>query len=270
MTFLSSLFSTVESIDPEPARELMGPSGGATFLDVRQPKEYERGHIPGAVLIPLKELGGRLQELDRSRPIVVYCASGVRSSAAARILKGAGFEKVYNLKGGMKAWEGHRASGPVEFGMEPFLGKGEFQDIFQAAYSMEHNLGLFYSSLAEATSGQEEELLRRLAGFEEVHKALLKREWGGGREPEDTLEAAVEGGWDLDELLGRINPQRLGVDEIISMAMAIEAQAMDLYSRLARLEEAHRPFFQFMTREEEGHLALLERELDLRLGDGRG
>ena len=270
MNLLSSLFSSVESIGPEEARKMMGRSGGATFLDVRQPKEYERGHIPGAVLIPLKELPQRLQELNPSRPVVAYCASGMRSSAAARILKGAGLERVYNLRGGMKAWDGHRASGPMEFGMEPFLGKREFRDVFQAAYSMEHNLGLFYSRLAAASSGPEAELLRRLADFEEVHKVLLKREWGGDREPEAAQDTAVEGGWDLEELLGRIDPQRLGMEEIISMAMAIEAQAMDLYSRLARGEEAHRPFFEFMAGEEEGHLALLEREMERRLGEGRG
>ena len=67
-------FTPVSSLNWEEAHELVQQhsSGDVTFLDVRQPGEYERGHLPGAKLIPLGELENRLDELDREKPIVIY------------------------------------------------------------------------------------------------------------------------------------------------------------------------------------------------------
>jgi sulfur dioxygenase len=85
-------------------------------LDVREPHEYtgELGHIPGSTLVPLKELADRIGELQahRSGPTVVVCRSGVRSTTAAAILEGMGFDQVYNLHGGMVDWNDRRL--PVE------------------------------------------------------------------------------------------------------------------------------------------------------------
>lgn len=72
-------------------------------LDVRQKDEYRSGHIAGAKLIPLNELGNRLKELPKDREIVCVCASGNRSSSATRILTGQGYNAI-NMKGGMSAW----------------------------------------------------------------------------------------------------------------------------------------------------------------------
>lgn len=71
---------------------------GATLLDVRSPGEWEAGHLEGATLIPVQELSGRLSEVPRDRPVVVYCASGRRSDAAASMMRGAGYE-VFDLGG---------------------------------------------------------------------------------------------------------------------------------------------------------------------------
>ncbi len=67
---------------------------GAQVIDVRTPAEFSVGAAPGAVNIPVDQLTRRLHELDRGRPVVVYCASGWRSAHAARQLKQAGFERV--------------------------------------------------------------------------------------------------------------------------------------------------------------------------------
>jgi rhodanese-related sulfurtransferase len=72
-------------------------------LDVRQREEYRSGHIAGAKLIPLNELGSRMKELPKEREIVCVCASGNRSSSATRMLTGAGYNGI-NMKGGMSAW----------------------------------------------------------------------------------------------------------------------------------------------------------------------
>jgi rhodanese-related sulfurtransferase len=72
-------------------------------LDVRQRDEYRSGHINGAKLVPLNELGRRMKELPQGREIVCVCASGSRSSSATRMLNGAGYNAT-NMKGGMSAW----------------------------------------------------------------------------------------------------------------------------------------------------------------------
>ena len=67
---------------------------GATVLDVRTPQEFRGGAYPGARNIPVQELSARLGEVPKGKPVVVYCASGMRSASAARVLAQAGFEVV--------------------------------------------------------------------------------------------------------------------------------------------------------------------------------
>jgi rhodanese-related sulfurtransferase len=78
------------------------------LLDVREIEEWtgELGHVPGSVLIPLKDLPGRVSELEphKHAHVVAICRAGVRSTTAAAILTGLGFEHVSNLKGGMVDW----------------------------------------------------------------------------------------------------------------------------------------------------------------------
>jgi molybdopterin/thiamine biosynthesis adenylyltransferase/rhodanese-related sulfurtransferase len=74
------------------------------LIDVREPHEYQIASIPGSKLIPLGEVGKRLDELDPQADIVVHCKSGMRSAKACGILKAAGFQHVRNMKGGILAW----------------------------------------------------------------------------------------------------------------------------------------------------------------------
>ncbi len=73
-------------------------------MDLRNVPEYRGGIIPDAQCIPLPELPDRLNELDKSEPIVAYCDSGWRSAKAYRILKQAGFASVKHLDGGTMMW----------------------------------------------------------------------------------------------------------------------------------------------------------------------
>ena len=75
------------------------------LLDVRNPGETARGTMPGAILIPLPELRDRLGELDRTKPVVVYCRGGQRSYIATRILQASGFPQVLNWSGGYVLWD---------------------------------------------------------------------------------------------------------------------------------------------------------------------
>ena len=93
------------------AQQLIQQNGDLIILDVRNQQEYDSGHIPNAILIPVSELDGRLGELDKAKAILVYCRSGVRSAQASQLLGDNGFSEVYNLEGGIVAWE--EAGAPV-------------------------------------------------------------------------------------------------------------------------------------------------------------
>ncbi len=79
----------------------------AVVVDVREAAEFVGGHIPNSRHIPLSQLGKRLSELEKykERAIIVNCASGNRSASACGALRKAGFAKVFNLSGGISAWD---------------------------------------------------------------------------------------------------------------------------------------------------------------------
>jgi rhodanese-related sulfurtransferase len=78
----------------------------AVVVDVRETSEWSTGHIPNARHIALGQFKQRVGELDKakSKPVIVCCATGNRSSSACGALKKAGFERVFNLNGGIRAW----------------------------------------------------------------------------------------------------------------------------------------------------------------------
>lgn len=71
------------------------------IIDVRSKKEYQEGHINGAINIPLFSIKKNIDKINKDKKILVYCQSGTRSQKALVILKELGFENVYNLKGGL-------------------------------------------------------------------------------------------------------------------------------------------------------------------------
>lgn len=84
--------------------------GGATLLDVRESNEWKSGHAPGAIHVALGNIDQAPRRLHQGRPIVVMCASGMRSRTAAKHLRGLGFDAA-SLTGGIGAWQ--RAGGSV-------------------------------------------------------------------------------------------------------------------------------------------------------------
>lgn len=79
---------------------------GRTLLDVRTAQEYGQGHFPGAILIDVTrpDFREKANKLDRSAPVFVYCASGIRSEKAVTVLNNLGFQEVYELEGGFNEW----------------------------------------------------------------------------------------------------------------------------------------------------------------------
>jgi rhodanese-related sulfurtransferase len=78
---------------------------GMMLLDVRSDKEYVQGHIPGAVHVPLADIGDKVKKLKKDKDLVVYCRSGNQSIWAIKRLMGMGYKNLYNLKGGYSAWK---------------------------------------------------------------------------------------------------------------------------------------------------------------------
>src|SRR5690606_34242810 len=74
---------------------------GAQIIDVRTTGEFQGGHIPGSVNIPLQSLSGNLSMIKKDKPVITCCASGMRSASAKTLLKSKGYHEVYNGGGWM-------------------------------------------------------------------------------------------------------------------------------------------------------------------------
>lgn len=97
-----------------PAEACKKITDGVAVLDVREPDEWERARIEGAIHIPLGDLQGRIDDVPRNRPVLAYCGAGERSTSAVSILERAGVDTVMSIRGGFSAWE--NAGEPVERG----------------------------------------------------------------------------------------------------------------------------------------------------------
>lgn len=103
---LRTLFQNFKSIGPTEATQLINQSE-ALVLDIREPKELSDGIIMDSMHVPLGQLSTSLTKLEkyRDRPIIAACRSGARSAMACSTLSKNGFEQVYNLRGGIIAWQ---------------------------------------------------------------------------------------------------------------------------------------------------------------------
>jgi rhodanese-related sulfurtransferase len=104
--FFDSLTRRYRTTTPAGAVVLLN-NDDTILIDVRESAEFAKGHIENALPIPLSSLDGKLYELEQYKqtPVIVTCQQGSRSSAACKKLHKAGFTQVYDMKGGMLAWE---------------------------------------------------------------------------------------------------------------------------------------------------------------------
>jgi rhodanese-related sulfurtransferase len=87
---------------------------GMLILDVRTPSEFQAGHIKGAVNIDINspDFNEKIQELEKSKTLLVYCHSGARSAKASKVLNEQGFAPIFDMAGGIISWKNHKL--PVE------------------------------------------------------------------------------------------------------------------------------------------------------------
>jgi len=183
-------------------------------------------------------------------------------------LAGQGFKEVYNLKGGIRAWHGLTAVGPVDMGRVILTGDESPLDVITFAYGMEQGLGEFYSSAASMIEDKDVAgLLRKLARIEEKHKQKLLDLYmaldttGRGSEAFETgiMSEIMEGGFTTKEFLKENRPLMETTADILSLAMMLETQALDLYlrySQKAEDEESRRVLYG-IAEDEKAHLVAL-------------
>ena len=279
MIQLKKLFSPVNSMDAEEAKKYMAKhrQDEYTILDVRQPWEYEDSHLPGAKLMPLPQLPDNYKELDPEKPTIVHCAIGGRSRVAAQMLSGWGFKEVYNLAGGIKAFEGPKATGPRELNLSLVRGDETPVEIITLAYGMEKALQLFYETLQGESQDQElRAQFQQLARVEVKHEDRLfaaYRQAAADAQGRESFEATIvpqilEGGFDAQEFLEANRDHLKTVPEVLDLAMMLETQALDLYLRFTeRCEQAAtREVLYILAGEERDHLARLGGLLEEKLG----
>ena len=198
---------------------------------------------------------------------------GGRSRAAAEMLAGRGFREVYSLKGGIKAWKGLVATGPETQGLGLLTGREDREQALLVAHGLEQGLRRFYLALApRAQDPAAERLCRQLAEIEQRHQdAIWKLHQAGpgaklGQEEfaRQATGAVMEGGETVEEAVAGHLARGFTAAELLAEAMGIEAQALDLYLRLAqRLREARaQEAFRHIAREEQAHLEALGKLLE--------
>lgn len=218
------------------------PRDAFTILDVRQPAEYELGHIPGAELIPLPDLFKRMGEIHTDKPVLVYCAMGSRSRVAAQMISEEGHKEVFDLAGGFNAWQSKRAFGDVFQGMALFPEDITPVQTLITAYSLEAGLEDFYLDMASRVKNEKtRSLFDQLSRIEVKHQDRLYQEYlARADNPVDRevfegeiVASVMEGGLTTGEYIELFKPDLDSPPDVIGLAMSIEAQALDLYTRAA-------------------------------------
>ena len=93
----------INSLDPRQAQELIA-RGGFDIVDVREPREWSGGHLPGARLVPLDRLKASPKAALPRDGVIFVCAAGVRSQTEAKLAEANGLTNLYNLSGGTRGW----------------------------------------------------------------------------------------------------------------------------------------------------------------------
>jgi rhodanese-related sulfurtransferase/rubrerythrin len=262
---LFDIFGNIRTISVKEARKKLEASnnGEVALLDVREPKEYAQGHIKGARLMPLSQLVQRTEELDPSRPAIVYCRVGRRSGPAASLLENSGMSSAMSLEGGIEAWNGNVLSCSLEPGVFPLDGKDPVEKLLSVAWALEDGKCEFYESVrGTLKDGEAKMVFNALINSERKHKDTLFEAYGkhAAAADEDAIKkssgAFLKGGANLEKALGWLGaPERTALD-ILELCLQLEANALDLYMKIIRRidEPAIKDVLNQVLEEEKTHL----------------
>ncbi len=246
--------SKVKRISANEARRLLEQAADVLLIDVRQPDEYEKGHIPGAILMPLPELPDKLAELMSDKAIVTYCRLGRRSLAAAELIADEKDTEVFTIDGGIMAWDGLVAKGDMEEGLRLLEGFKEPEEFVALAYYLEDGSREFYLKVYEFFK---EEVFKTLASVEEIHKKVISDAW-----PDITIDQRfidrMEGGLRVSVVMKKILSGNMQFQDVLEYSMQIEINSLDLYMRIMKLvPDPAADIFRGIINEEKAHLRML-------------
>lgn len=244
--------------------------GDYLLIDVREPKEYAVFHIPGALLIPLKDVELKIVGFDTvNKDLIFYCRSGRRSRIAAEFVDSMGmqFNKIFNLAGGILAWQGKSLAGFPRFMTINPVGGAE--QVLKDAIGFEKAAERFYETVAQEFSASVvSDMALHLARFEIGHAkviyALLKHMNPAVPSFETMYEAAsdsfLEGGLMLNEALDRLKAMEgEPILNFAEIAVEIEWMAYELYKNYAAITndiDVARVFLQ-LAEQEKGHARII-------------
>ena len=271
----------VINIFPDELEEFRAKTRERNYLliDVRQPREYSEGHIPGAKLIPLPEIESRLDEIDPGKDLVFYCRTGGRSAVAAALIKDASARKgaLYNLVGGIAGWEGKELKDIPH--LELFPRDMPLAQTLYRAMNMEKGAWLFYRDLAREYEGTElGDMVRDLGGMEETHARTIFNFWNKHRTTPstDTFEEIferldgkiMEGGKPVSAWMARLgrNPEDRKL-RLLELACEIEYYAYDLYRGLANRDTEAAQTYLLLAEQEKAHVRVISKALNRFFGD---
>ncbi len=189
------------------------------------------------------------------------------------MLAGKGFDQVINMSGGIKAWDDPVAFGSEEQGLDLLTGHESVEETLINAYFLEAGLRDFYLTMIDKVAADEvKSLFQKLADIEVLHQNRILEEYiqiTGKEINRDTFESArvekaVEGGLTTDEYIGLYKPDWDASSDIVGLAMSIEAQALDLYTRAANRskDERSQRALKKIAEEERAHLEQLAKLMD--------
>jgi len=275
MTKIACAVDEIGSLTSDEIRTILDSDKKGEFLlvDVRQPEEYETGHIPGAMLIPLGELEARQGELDRNKNIITYCRSGRRSMAAAIALCGLGFEGVQHLDGGILDWPYETVTGIPERRPDLIAEAADVRDILMLAIKLEKGSRDFYLAASDKVdSPQAKETFQTLAKAEDDHMLRLYEHTIGllGKEALPSLDRLeqelktehMEGGIEVSSALARLDDRFTDEMEALEIAVEKEYMSYDFYKRISALvgnAEAKALLYELALEERKHAAKLLER-----------
>jgi rhodanese-related sulfurtransferase len=238
------------------------------LIDVRQPFEYARGHIPGARFLPLMELEASLYALPAERDLVFYCHSGGRSQAAAALAAEAEVTRgrIINLAGGMLAWDGAAVAGQPR--VQIFDQAAGLAELLLAAMNLEKGAWRFYGGMQRRLAGGPlAERLAALGSAEIGHARLIYPYWAQSQAAPPPFETLfqrlegeiLEGGQPLESAMETLAALPEGAClRLLELALAMETAAFDLYRTLAERRDGQaRSILLDLSQAEKRHLRSL-------------
>ena len=245
------------------------------IVDVRQHEEYIRRHIPGANLMPIRELVSNLSELPSDKDLVFYCHSGGRSAAAATLAmeEEVSAKNIYDLEGGIMAWDGRMVADYPR--VQVFDKSKSFSELLLVAMDLEKGAFRFYNHLKDKFISESfSKTMGQLSTAEIAHAKTVYRQWETTEDNPPEFETVfeklkgeiLEGGESLVNIVRRAEVLEGNTClNLIELALHIENSAFDLYRTMAERTKSQRAreIFLAIAQAEKTHMKDLIDALDL-------